>query len=185
MRSSKKSLSPSEFVSIFRKSPGLAFAVTLSTGFGSGLSPVAPGTAGTVVAVPMIIALHSLEMTSWSSALIFWIAMTVLGAWAAAKIRPELPSGDHPSIVFDEVIGFGISCLGLSQLNLPLLVAAFILFRFFDIAKLPPVSWIDRRSKTLTGFWGGLGVMADDILAGIQTWLVLQLMIAGNFLPLS
>ena len=129
----------------------------LSLGFGSGLSPKAPGTMGTLAAIPLYLLLARLDL-QWY--LLITLLLTVLGVWFCAYTSAALEVHDHPGIVIDEFAGFLITMIAV-PLNLYTLVLGFMLFRLFDIIKPWPISWLDRKVH------GGLGIMLDDVLAGI------------------
>jgi phosphatidylglycerophosphatase A len=131
----------------------------IATGFGSGLSPVAPGTAGSLAAMLPWLALRELQ---WPLYLIVVAAAFALGVWACSWLVRELRTDDPGAAVWDEFVGLWIALLPLLWVGARLwhVVAGFILFRIFDIAKPWPVSWADRRIP------GGFGVMLDDALAG-------------------
>jgi phosphatidylglycerophosphatase A len=138
----------------------------MAFGCGAGLSPKAPGTAGTIVAIPVYLLLHDLPFPLWLSLL---AVMTMAGIWLCGRAARELGVPDHPGIVWDEIAGFLItmSAVTFSWGNLLL---GFSLFRLFDIAKPWPISYLDRHVK------GGLGIMLDDIVAGICAGAVLWFM---------
>ncbi len=96
------------------------------------------------------------------------LALFLLGVWACAKTGRELGVHDHPAIVWDEVVGYLITMTG-APTNWQWLLGGFLLFRLFDILKPWPVRWFDRRVA------GGLGVMADDVVAGLMALAVLQI----------
>lgn len=129
----------------------------VSLGAGSGLSPVAPGTMGTFATVPLVYLCAQLGTT-------VYITLTVLvclvGIWSAARTAEALGVHDHSSIVIDEVAGFFLTMTLLEPTWLTLALG-FTAFRLLDIAKPWPISVLDRRMH------GGLGIMLDDILAGI------------------
>ncbi len=137
----------------------------LAFGCGAGLSPQAPGTAGTVVAVPLYLLLHPMPSASW---LCLLIVMIVAGVWLCGRAARELGVPDHPGIVWDEIVGFLITMTAVA-FSWSSLLLGFLLFRVFDIAKPWPISWLDRHVK------GGLGIMLDDIAAGICAGAVLWL----------
>lgn len=126
----------------------------IASGGGIGRAPFAPGTAASLVAVLI-------------GALLLWIdhrllallaiLTCVIGTWAVHETREP---GDPGWIVIDEFAGQWIAMLGLGADNWYGLIAAFVLFRFFDITKLGPVGWADRKD-------GAIGVMADDVVAGL------------------
>lgn len=134
-------------------------------GFGAGLHRKAPGTAGTLVAIPIYLLLQYLPRPLWLCVL---VVMMLAGIWICDRASKEQGGMDHPGIVWDEIVGFlvSMSAVTFSWINL---LAGFVLFRLFDIAKPWPISWLDRRIK------GGLGIMLDDIVAGICAGAVLYL----------
>ncbi len=136
----------------------------LATGFGSGLSPKAPGTAGTLMAVPLGVALMLLP--GWQQLLIILLAL-LLGIYLCGRAARELGVHDHGGIVWDEFVGLWLTAWLLPAGWLWWL-AAFALFRLFDIVKPWPIRWLDRHVH------GGLGIMIDDVLAGVFAWGVLQ-----------
>lgn len=137
----------------------------IACGFGSGLSPVAPGTAGSLAALLPWFALRELPWPWYLAALVFAFA---LGVWACTRVVERLRIGDPGFVVWDEFVGQWIALMPLLWVPLRwwLLVAGFALFRLFDVVKPWPVSWADRRVK------GGFGVMFDDVLAGIYAAIV-------------
>lgn len=136
-------------------------------GFGAGLAPVAPGTFGTIVGIPFFLALFWL---SWPAYAAVVAALFVAGCWVCGTSARLLHVHDYPGFVFDEIVGFLVACvpllptLGWSKVPLPLgLLAAFLVFRLFDIWKPWPIRWFDRTVE------GGTGIMLDDALAGAAT----------------
>jgi len=154
-----------------------------ATFLGSGLSPVAPGTAGTLAALPLVAGVTLLSLPFQIG---IWALVTLLGTWAAARVDSKAGTGDHGSIVIDEVIGMGISAMACERDWLHF-GAAFVLFRFFDITKIPPVrqvdTWSKKKARESGALWGGLGVMLDDILAGIQALAFFVLLKHWSLLP--
>ena len=136
----------------------------LAFGFGSGLSPKAPGTAGTLVAVPLYFLLAPLSLGDYSLVLCF---TALLGIYLCGRSSRELGVKDHPGIVWDEFVGYWIA-LWAMPVNWYWPLLGFALFRLFDIVKPWPISWCDRRVA------GGLGIMLDDIVAGVLACLVLH-----------
>ena len=129
----------------------------LSLGFGSGLAPKAPGTFGTLAAIPVY-----LFMALFMSDLIYITTIVLaffLGIYLCQQTTNALGVDDHPAIVWDEFVGYFITMLFV-PLTLTTVVLGFFFFRIFDILKPWPISVIDSRIK------GGLGVMLDDVLAG-------------------
>ncbi len=140
----------------------------LAFGFGAGLSPVAPGTVGTVVAIPLVAA-------TWPLPLALRVALFVLlaaaGVWVCGMSARRLGVHDFGGIVFDEIAGFYLVML-LVPAGGWWLLAGFIAFRFFDIAKPWPIGMLDRRIK------GGAGIMIDDLVAALFAAAALRI---GHF----
>lgn len=138
----------------------------LAFGFGSGLAPKAPGTFGTLAAVPLYLLLVQLPLPLYLLAVVLAFA---IGIWLCDRTARDLGVHDHGGIVWDEFVG-----LWLTMVAAPAgwwwILAGFLLFRLFDVVKPFPISWLDRHIK------GGLGIMLDDALAGSFAWLVLQLL---------
>ena len=137
----------------------------LSLGFGSGLSPRAPGTCGTLVAVPLYLLLAQLPLA--------WYLLAVATAFAGGIFlcgytSKALGVHDHGGIVWDEFVGYWITMTAIPA-SWPWILAGFVLFRLFDIVKPWPVKVAD------TQLTGGFGIMFDDVLAGLYALLVLQL----------
>ena len=128
-----------------------------SIGFGAGLIPIAPGTAGTLVGVVFYICLQSLSL-SWYLPVV--AILFTLGIWFCGVTARTLAVHDHPAIVWDEIVGFLITMIAVPT-GWGWVLAGFILFRLFDITKPWPIGMIDRRVR------GGIGIMLDDLLAGI------------------
>ena len=136
----------------------------LAFGFGSGLSPKAPGTMGTLAAIPLYLLLMNLPLTGYLLAVLL---ISVAGVWICGESSRRLGVHDHGGIVWDEFAGFLLTMTAAPQ-GWQWIVLGFALFRLFDIWKPWPVRVADRQLH------GGLGIMLDDILAGIYAWLVLQ-----------
>jgi phosphatidylglycerophosphatase A len=136
----------------------------VSTGLGSGLAPFAPGTFGTLAAVPLVFALAQLPLL-WSAALV--LVLAALGVYVSEITSRDLGVEDHGGIVIDEVVGFALTMWAL-PLEWPWLLAGFCLFRLLDIVKPWPVRFFDQHVT------GGLGVMADDIVAGVLACCLLH-----------
>ncbi|VAW82419.1 Phosphatidylglycerophosphatase A [hydrothermal vent metagenome] len=137
--------------------------VWLAFGFGSGLAPRAPGTAGTLMAIPLFLLLDQLTFTGYLLATTF---ITLIGVWICGYASRVLGVHDHPGIVWDEFAGFLIAMTAAPE-GWTGIVAGFALFRLFDIWKPWPVSRADREVR------GGLGIMLDDVLAGLMAAAVL------------
>lgn len=135
----------------------------LAFGFGSGAAPRAPGTFGTLVAVPFVLLWQQLPVGGYSLVL---LVSTVLGIWLCHRTAADLGVHDHGGIVWDEFVGLWIA-LWLAPPGWAWLLAGFLLFRLFDIWKPWPIGWVDRHVH------GGLGIMLDDIIAGFMALAVL------------
>lgn len=136
----------------------------LAFGLGSGLSPKAPGTFGTIAALPIYWWLLA-DLAPWIFALIV-MASFVVGVYICQKTSEDLGVHDHGGIVIDEWVGMWIT-LFLVPKGIIWMLLGFVLFRFFDIVKPWPIKWLDQHVK------GGFGIMIDDVLAGVMAWLVL------------
>lgn len=134
-------------------------------GFGAGLSPYAPGTFGTIVGIPFVLLMAPLGLAA-QLALVF--AGFLAGIYVCGESARRLGVHDHGGIVWDEVVGYAITMLAVPAEPLWLL-AGFGLFRFFDIVKPWPIREADHSLK------GGLGIMLDDVLAGIFAGAILYL----------
>ncbi len=135
----------------------------VALGFGSGLSPVAPGTVGTLWAWLAWEAIHL--WTGESASLWLPLIGFVAGVVACGRTAADLGVHDHGAIVWDEVVAFWL-VLALIPHSYGAQFAAFVLFRFFDIAKPPPIRHFDRNLR------GGFGIMFDDLLAAFYTLLL-------------
>lgn len=138
-----------------------------ATGFGAGLIPFAPGTMGTLVAIPMYLLIKDLSLIPY---IIFLIVTFLLGIWLCSEASKPLATHDHPSIVWDEMVGFWLTMLAVPCSFLNILIG-FLAFRFFDIRKPWPIGWVDKKIP------GGFGIMLDDMLAAVYANLTLRLII--------
>ncbi|MDX1519102.1 MAG: phosphatidylglycerophosphatase A [Gammaproteobacteria bacterium] len=134
-------------------------------GFGSGLTPRAPGTAGTLVGLLIFFILQSLPVV-WYAAIVSLVC--AFGIIICAVTARSLGVNDHPAIVWDEIAGILVTLLWVPS-GWVWIVLGFVLFRGFDILKPWPISLVDRRVT------GGLGIMLDDLIAGIFSLICLQL----------
>ena len=145
--------------------------IIIGTGFGSGFWPWGPGTAGALLATVMwsVLSFFLSSFTLFFVTLALVIVLTALGTWATQRLMPFW--GDDPSrVVVDEMVGVWIPLIVCPAGHWLFAALAFVLFRFFDIVKPLGIRALDRRRGA---FW----VMADDILAGIYSLLVLLLVI--------
>lgn len=158
----------------------------LGIGLGSGLPRRAPGTWGTVGGLIVAIPLLSLGFLPF---LIITILSSIIGVWICGRTSELMKGHDDPHIVWDEWAGMWITLLPFSYIHmntenfwqhisqpssLASLFLAFIIFRFFDIIKPPPIGWADRKVA------GGLGVMLDDIIAGVMAivlWIIVMMVL--------
>ncbi len=136
----------------------------LAFGFGSGLVPKAPGTFGTLACVPFYLLLSDLEIIPY---IIVCGFVSVIGIYICGYAAKALKIHDHPGIVWDEFAGFLITMIGAS-FSWSNIFIGFVLFRIFDILKPWPISWLDKKVS------GGLGIMLDDIVAGLFALVCLQ-----------
>lgn len=140
----------------------------LAFGFGSGLAPKAPGTFGTLAAVPVYLVMVYTPVAYVYEVLL--VLFTLLGFWLCGKTARDLGVHDHPGIVWDEIVGFLIT-MYLVPFEWVWILTGFILFRVFDVLKPWPIHLLDRKVS------GGVGIMLDDIIAGFYAWAVLQIVI--------
>ena len=145
----------------------------LALGFGAGLSPVAPGTVGTLWAW-LVWALLLAGLAPATQGLVIFVGL-LLGCWAAARTARQLGSADPGAIVVDEVVAFWLVLWLLTPAGFWAQLVAFALFRGFDAAKPGPVGWADRLLHGARGWRGGLGVLLDDLVAAFCTLLVIAL----------
>lgn len=169
------------------RGPKALTALAVGTSMGAGLFPFAPGTMGTLAALPLA---YFTADANWLVRVLLWSALLAAGTWAAKALDEIVGTSDNPSIVIDEVVGFGITAWTAGT-NPKTLIAAFVLFRIFDILKPPPVRQLDQwskikaadKNKRSSRWWGGFGVMADDVLAGFQALIVILLLQHFQILP--
>jgi phosphatidylglycerophosphatase A len=155
--------------------PGARFLLShpahlVALGFGAGLSPLAPGTCGTLWAW---LAFHVMQL--WlAPAAIGWIVLLALplGWWACTVTARHMGIADPAAIVWDEILCFWIILWLVTPASLAGEFAAFLLFRYFDAAKPGPIGWADRRLKGF-GWRGGFGILADDLVAAFCTLFVI------------
>jgi phosphatidylglycerophosphatase A len=149
------------------------FFLVLATGFGVGYSPVAPGTLGTLVAIPIYYFLSENPSPLYE---IILIGFFFLSVWISENAETFFGKKDDPRIVIDEVMGFLITMLWVPKTT-GFIMIGFFLFRFFDILKPFPIRRLERRLK------GGWGIVLDDVMAGVYANIILHLIPLA--LPLS
>jgi phosphatidylglycerophosphatase A len=157
---------------------------SIAFGFGSGLSHIAPGTAGTLWAwASFLIGEYFLSVDDF-----LWIigGGILLGCWICGQVSEELGKKDFGGIVWDEIIAFWLVLIFIMPANFWMQALAFVLFRFFDAAKPGPIGFIDRHFKKLESdtntpstilqiIWRGFGIMVDDLVAAFFTLFVIAL----------
>jgi len=137
----------------------------LAFGLGSGAAPVAPGTFGTLAAVPLYLLLAHLPLALYLLAVVLAFGV---GIWLCERTSRDLGVHDHGGIVWDEFVGFWLTMVAAPE-GWQWVLAGFLLFRLFDIVKPFPINYLDRHIH------GGLGIMLDDAVAGSFAWFCLQL----------
>ena len=154
-------------------------ATLLSTWFWVGLIPKAPGTFGSLAALPLAWVIQAY----WGPVAlgIGAIAVFLIGCWSSAHYIRDFDESDPGEVVIDEVAGQWIACLLLPPGMLWAYLAAFVLFRLFDIFKPWPISVLDRHGR------GGIGIMQDDVLAGVFAFILIQFIVmivaGGPWIP--
>lgn len=137
----------------------------LAFGFGTGLSPKAPGTVGTLAAIPIYLLIAGLPLWAYAGVIIAGFA---LGVYLCEQTSKDMGVHDHGGIVWDEIVGYWIALFAM-PFDWVWIVAAFVVFRLFDIWKPWPIKVLDEKVH------GGLGIMIDDVLAGVYALVVLQI----------
>ncbi|MBK3333233.1 phosphatidylglycerophosphatase A [Persephonella atlantica] len=141
-------------------------AYFLSTGFFAGKSPIAPGTVGTLVGlIPILIYWTKGGQYQLLNQISITVAVFLIGIWASTVVVESYKEKDPDYVVIDEIAGYMVAMIGFTPTWQHLLLA-FVVFRFFDIVKPPPVRFFEKLPS-------GFGVMADDVVAGIYTWIVM------------
>ena len=143
----------------------------IATGCYSGYLPKAPGTWGSLVGLLLFYLLHALSLPVYLAVV---AGLFVVGSFAAGEAEKILDNRDPGVVVIDEIVGILITMIAVPVTPLTMALG-FILFRIFDIAKPFPVNFFDQR------FHGGLGIMLDDVVAGIYSLIILQLLVRFIF----
>nr|WP_230479578.1 phosphatidylglycerophosphatase A [Izhakiella capsodis] len=138
----------------------------LATGFGSGLSPWLPGTMGSLASIPFWYFLRLLPLELYSLMLLLGIS---IGVYLCHRTAKDMGVHDHGSIVWDEFIGMWITLLVIPDNSWHWVLSGFVVFRILDMWKPWPICWFDRNVH------GGMGIMVDDIVAGILSAAILWL----------
>jgi phosphatidylglycerophosphatase A len=139
----------------------------IAFGFGSGLAPKAPGTFGTLIAIPFYLLIQPLSFTSYLAILIL---LSLSSIYIAGKSAQLLGIHDHGGIVIDEICGYLVT-MTLAPSGWQWVLCGFILFRIFDILKPWPINILDKKVS------GGVGIVLDDLMAGIYALLSLELIV--------
>jgi phosphatidylglycerophosphatase A len=136
----------------------------LASGLGAGFSPFAPGTAGTLVAIPIELVLSPIRSPVYELTILTFFFFS---SWIAERAQNHWQKRDDQRIVIDEIMGYFLTMLWIPKTTL-FIILGFFLFRFFDIVKPPPIRLIERAK-------GGFGVVLDDVLAGVYSNIILQI----------
>lgn len=144
----------------------------LAFGFGSGLSPKMPGTVGTLAAVPFFYLLAHLPLIGY---LLVIVLACAAGVYICDHATKKLQVHDHAGVVWDEFVGYWITML-LIPVNWKTVLIGFVIFRLFDVIKPWPISVVDRKTM------GGLGIMLDDAMAGVASWMCMMTLVYGGLL---
>jgi len=139
----------------------------LASNFGLGYAPVASGTFGTLAGIPLFYAMAGLSKTSYG---LVWLLLLGLSFWIADQAGRYYRVADDGRIVIDELLGY-LTTVAWLHFSWTTAGLGFLLFRLFDIIKPPPANWLDRRLKN------GVGVVLDDVAAGIYAALALRLLL--------
>ncbi len=145
-------------------------AIFFASGFGSGFIPLAPGTWGSAVGVALV-------WKFWGNSVFvqfLWVLLLgALGVWASGVTCQYFKKQDCQYIVIDEIVGLMITMIGIPITGYELVIG-FLLFRLFDVVKPVPVNWVDKKLKN------GLGVMLDDVVAGVYGNLIMHLILRAR-----
>lgn len=141
-------------------------------GFGTGLVPKAPGTVGTMVAIPIFAASSWLPVPVQGVVL---VCMFMVGCFVCDTVAGSLETRDPGVIVWDEIVGYCVAMF-MIPMSFQSIVIGFAIFRMFDILKPWPISWVEKK------FSGGFGIMIDDVVAGFGCNAILHILVFMNFL---
>jgi phosphatidylglycerophosphatase A len=142
------------------------FIILLATWWGAGFSPLAPGTVGTLAAIPLFLILSLLPLWLYLCCL---LGLALLACWVSGEAETIFGQKDPGAVVIDEVVGFLVVMIALPP-TWPSLLAGFILFRAFDVIKPPPIRFLEQAVK------GGYGVVLDDVLAALYAHITLRVL---------
>lgn len=138
----------------------------MAFGLGSGTIPFAPGTFGTLLAIPFYLLLQPLSLTAY---LTFVIAFIIFSSWISERVSRQIHEHDHPGMCIDEFAGFFVTMINAPH-GWGWVLLGFLLFRLFDIWKPWPINIIDKKVH------GGFGMVLDDIVAGIFAMIIIQIL---------
>lgn len=147
-----------------------ALVIVLATAGGVGYAPVAPGTVGSLVALPLVPWIAGMRDASLATGVSLVVAIALLAVWVAGRAEMVFGGKDHARIVIDEVAGMATAALFVPA-TWRAAALAFVTFRVFDVVKPYPAGLIDRRGR------GGVGVVGDDLVAGVYAGLVTRLIL--------
>ncbi|MWP48987.1 MULTISPECIES: phosphatidylglycerophosphatase A [unclassified Gilliamella] len=139
----------------------------LAVGLGSGLSPIMPGTMGSLMAIPLWLLFYGLQPALYW---VFILVTFIFGCFICQKTSDDTHTHDSGHIVWDEFVGMWITLFFIPQLSVMWIAIAFIAFRIFDMAKPWPIRWFDKRIP------GGFGIMVDDVIAAIFSSFTVYIM---------
>jgi phosphatidylglycerophosphatase A len=139
----------------------------LAFGFGAGTIPFAPGTFGTLIAIPLYLLVRDFSLLTYG---IILLAVIIAGIWICDVAERTTGVRDHSGIVWDEIAGFLLMMFAAPH-SIIAIALGFVLFRIFDIWKPWPIRWLDQHVS------GGLGIMVDDLLAAIYAAIILQILV--------
>lgn len=143
------------------------FVILFATWWGTGYSPIASGTVGTLAAIPLYLLLVRLPILNY---ILLLIPLTIFSCWVSGRAETIFNEKDSGKIVIDEVVGYLVTMTGV-PLSWESVVLGFFLFRFFDVVKVPPANIIDRHMEN------GTGVVLDDVVAGLYACVLLHILL--------
>lgn len=138
----------------------------IAFGFGTGAIPIAPGTFGTIIAIPIYLFLTTYSHTFY---FIFLVAFIIFSIWISDKVSKEINIHDHQGMNIDEIVGYLVTMFR-APYGWGWILLGFVLFRFFDIVKPWPIRQVDEKLQ------GGFGMILDDVLAGIYSLIIIQIL---------
>lgn len=138
----------------------------IAFGFGSGAIPIAPGTFGTLLAIPFYLAIQHLSNLNY---LIVITIITILSCWLCEKVSREIAADDHQGMCIDEFVGFLVTMFA-APIGWQWILIGVILFRIFDIWKPQPIRYLDEHIH------GGIGMILDDVAAGVFSAIIIQIL---------